>query len=451
MASPSRFVMALCLCLACVASPVRSGEAGAPPELSIGPALEYRFETRPGAVYELQCSRDGETWEKVAGPFFGHGEPVEGFLRGEAAARRLFRYRVQELDPASIGPAPEKLRKQTLVFNDEGEPRQFVFFDAERGMLKTDAFHARSFTAEQRRVAPDRLEVNLTYHDGSRARLELRFLDGRLGTARWRQTGVSGEPEFSDVGPFSLHPGRLPETSGAVSLPEDLTGKSLLFASGSQSTRLEFTSPREVTVYQAGADPVVLPYVYELESFKSGMLQLERPDGALVEYALDLKGPASGSFLKSENPAGGEGPAPAPLSSDGNFNLSTEPEQPVNPNCPPPDLAGHSFYLAGSDPVTLMFNADGSGNALRRANGSVEVTPFTYSYTRSGRTSASLTLTFPGAVNDLIEDYTLNFNEDCGGSYERSEFEGGQFTNRNGGLFDQSLSLRSKLRVSLAW
>ena len=67
--------------------------------------------------------------------------------------------------------------------------------------------------------------------------------------------------------------------------------------------------------------------------------------------------------------------------------------------------------------------------------GETKVEPFTYDYQRTGGSGANLNITFPGAGSDRIDDYDMEFDPNCEGSYDRNSYKDGISSGSGGGDF----------------
>lgn len=404
-----------------------------PPPPVVRAALEYKFDTEEGKVYVVEGSMNGKTWVQVSPPVFGDGQPASARLKVDAAEGqpRYAQYRAGEVDPALYGPAPVSLEGQTLLLNDNGRERQVILYKEiqglRRGVLKTDATHARSFTYKALRTGQDSIRLELTYFDHTTAVANLRFFDGSLGSYQLRDYDLTGHVQGIEAGGFGLHSAR-PPGNADTTLPSTLAGTSQLFTQGGRSTRLEFLSPDEVVLHQEDGSQETRSYDYDLNSPGKATLRISLPSGATAVYDMSLTAGGSGSFSQTTEPPPGQLPQPGNNTpSNGGFDLPPTPTPPAQkPDCPPKSLDGKSIVLSSSDPITLFFQADGTGTAVRERGGSVEVTPFTYDYSRNGSASANLSVTFPGAATDKVDDYDLDFNPDCTGTYQNSSFNNGE-------------------------
>ena len=428
----ARFVIPRLLCVWALLCPAMAGE---PPPL-IRRAMEFRFMAEPGKVYELQGTADGSAWARAAGPFFGNGAAIEGFFPtdAESGGVRYRDYRVKELDPSAFGPAPSTLADTTVVLNDSGRPREVIFLDEGRGLLKTDSEHMRTFSYTLKRESGRALGLALTYFDDTQATLRLDFSSARVGGYQFADAASGDE----DRGGFGLHPRRLrsrePTGNRPNALPTQLAGKDLVFSQGGEVTLLHFLSDSMVTLTLPDGSVRIRPYSYDPASPLEATLDIIMEDGGSLHADMSMSSETSGTFEwqafdADGNPSGDGG------SSEGDFNSSDDPDPSANPDCPPKDLDGESLFLSGSESMTLNFNADGTGTAVRDVNGSVEVTPFTYDYQRSGNGGAGLAITFPGAADDTVEDYDFDYGDNCTGTYRRNDYNGGELTGGGQGNF----------------
>lgn len=398
------------------------------------PALEFKFDTQEGKVYVVEGSSDGANWVQVSPPVFGDGQPATVRLRVDGADGRVRypQYRPQEVDPALYGPAPvaQDVEGRTLLLNDNGRERQLILFREIQGqyvgVLRTDATHARSFTYKALRTAQDTLRLELTYHDSTTAVATLQFLDQELGTYQMREFGSTGILQGVEAGGFGLHTAR-PAGNTDAALPTALAGSSLLALQGGRATRMEFLSPDEVVMHHADGSQANLPYNYDLNSPGRGTVRITLPSEETLVYDLNLTGGGSGTLNQNVAPPPGQLPPAGDTPNSGSFNLPPKAAPPpLNPNCPPKSLDGKSIILSGSELITLYFQADGTGTAVKEIGGSVEVTPFFYDYSPNGAASASLYVTYPGVTRDQVNDYDLDFNADCTGTYQASSFKNGE-------------------------
>jgi hypothetical protein len=176
-------------------------------------------------------------------------------------------------------------------------------------------------------------------------------------------------------------------------------------------------------------------YSYDPVSTVRGSLSLNFADGPSLDLDMSLTAGGTGKFKEipaTQGDPGGGGSAPR----NGTFTLPEEQAPPPNPDCPPPGLSGRSFFVNDdSSPCTLTFNSDGTGVQEREVNGSIEKTYFNYSYSRTGNKSASVSVTFPGAGSDLVEDYDMDFEDDCTGKFHRDSYADGDRAGSSAGTF----------------
>ncbi|MDB6135776.1 MAG: hypothetical protein JWM59_4019 [Verrucomicrobiales bacterium] len=418
----------------------------APPSSVARPALEFKFDTQEGKVYVVEGSSDGTNWAQVSPPVFGDGQPATVRLRVDGADGRIRYpyYRPQEVDAALYGPAPgvQGLEGRTLLLNDNGRERQLILYKEIQGqhvgVLKTDATHVRSFTYKAVRTAQDTLRLELTYFDKTTAVATIQFLDQGLGTYQMREYGTGGILQGVDAGGFGLHTAR-PAGNADSSLPATFAGSSLLAIQGGRVTRMEFLSPDEVVLHHADGSQDSLPYDYDLNSPGKGTVRITLPSEETLVYDLSLTGGGSGTLTQNVAPPPGQLPAAGDTPNSGSFNLPPkDAPPPMNSNCPPKSLDGKSIILSGSDPVTLYFQADGTGTSVKERGGSVEITPFFYDYSPNTSASANLSVTFPGVTKDKVNDYDLDFNADCTGTYQASSFQNGESNLVSNGGFSTS-------------
>ncbi|MDB6071152.1 MAG: hypothetical protein JWL81_2323 [Verrucomicrobiales bacterium] len=413
------------------------------PALEIKNGVEYEFQSVDGAAYLVDGSVDGVSFNQVAGPIFGDGTKMKAILPPAAAAgQRQFRVRMVSATP--FGPATTLLGGKTVALNDGGRLRQVVFFPSiqgvRRGMLKSDATHARSFTWKVKRTTGSVAEVELIYFDGTTSTLELNFSNGLLGAYQMRDRNLEGQVQVLESGPFSLHTGRLRDRVEEAVFPTTLAGQNLIFEEGGAMTRLDFGLDGTVNVNRPDGTTDNYHYIYDRNSADEAELKLEgTPElpGEIIQ--MDLSSQSTGNFnrLPQALPGGGGGGGghTGPLQT-GTFNIPTVPVSVNSTSGPPRSLDGKVIQIGGDKPVTLTFNSDGTGTATEEEDGSVEVKPFTYNYSPTDDDEASLALTFPGAQSDRVEDYDLQFGPNASGSFQSSTYEGGELANSSSGSFN---------------
>ncbi len=407
------------------------------PDTEIRPALEYEFQTANGAAYLLEGSTNGQTWTTVAGPIFGNGGISKALL--PPAAANLREFRVRPVNEADFGPATTRLGGKTIALNDGGRARQVIFFPVvqgmQRGILKTDATHARGFTWHIQRINSSAVTVELQYMDGTSSRIDLVFSNGSLGSYQLFDRNPSGVTQGTEGGGFSLHSGRIQDASARTTLPPALSGQSLILEEGGSVSRFDFAANGSVTQIRADGSTANYQYQFNPSSPQQAELRLESAGLPGQIYQMRLTTQATGTFTRQPLLPGG-GFMPGILPQPGTFNVPTVPVIVNSVVGPPRTLSGKVLQISGDEPVTLTFHSDGTGTATREDNGSVEVTPFTYDYSPTDEDEASLALTYPGAQTDRVEDYNLEFDEGAVGSYNSSTYEGGEQASSSSGSFN---------------
>lgn len=431
----------LLLLSACLAGAARLW-AQAPADLDIRPRMAYEFQTTAGQAYLIEGSANGQTWTPVADPIFGDGQ-MERAVLPAAAGQSYSQFRVRPVSAASFLPATTALGGKTISLNDHGQAKQLIFFPSiqgvTRGFLKTDANRARSFVWTVQQVSARRVTVSLQFFDGSTSRVDLQFSNGVLGSYEMRDRSAAGQVQGTEAGAFSVHNGRIRDNPGQAVLPAVLIGQSLGFEEGGELTRMDFTTNNSVTVTGPDGSVDVQSYTYEVISPGVADLRVDRPAQPQVPpmlFQLALNSQATGNFNRFPISLPGGDIVPGVLPQPGVFNVPTGPVVSNSVTGPPKSLDGKTIQMGGDDPVTLTFNSDGTGTATREDNGSVEVTPFTYDYSPTDDDEASLALTFPGAQNDRVEDYDLDFSGNSSGSYQSNTYQGGELANSSSGNFN---------------
>ena len=425
---PSRFLFAAFLAAGSVA--VTNAAAQSQGTLEIAPAKRISFTPPAGTAWNLEGSFDGQQWKTLAGPFFSTGSAAEYLsLPGTAS-----KFRLTPVNPAT-GLAPLTLAGSSAMMERSGQPVEVVFMSGTRGFLRIDDLHARSFTYTWRKTSANSGEAILSGLDGTFTLLRLKFLDAGLGG--WGMEDISSPQAASSIkvpldgGAFSFHTGRFKRGADKAELPMDFSGGSLVLNEGGVLSHVRFTG--EDTMAVTTADGVVRSgnYAYDPASATKGSLFLNITAGFSFGLDLTLTGSGTGKYKEILSPGVPSGVAPR----NGTFTLPEKQLPPDNPDCPPPGLGGRSYVINDSAPCTLVFYGDGTGAQMRDMNGAVQVTYFNYSYSRTGRNSASVSITFPGAGSDLIEDYQLDFSDDCTGAFKRDSYANGNTAGTTGGTF----------------
>src|SRR5688572_10272907 len=107
--------------------PAVYAQTPAPPK--IAPARQISFTPQTDTAWDLEGSMDGNTYTKIAGPFFATGGPVE--YAAPAGTAKFFRLKF--VDPATIGFAPVTLTRTTAMLDRDGLPVEMVFSDGDKG------------------------------------------------------------------------------------------------------------------------------------------------------------------------------------------------------------------------------------------------------------------------------------------------------------------------------
>ena len=401
------------------------------PAPEIAPARHFQFTPQPGTAWYLDGSVDGQTWHEVAGPFFATGGAADQLLPAGPDTRFQLRY----VDPAAIGRAPVTVAGHSVLMERSGKPVEVVFMNAVRGFIRIEGGHMRGFTYVWVKKTPDEGEAILSGQDGTFTLLRLNFSDGQVG--RWGMEDIPTPQDAAkikealDAGAFTFREGRFRRGLDHAALPGALTGSGMALNEGGRITHLRFATESAVILTTPDGRAVGGTYSYDPGNATHGELNLHLTDGGALGLSLDLTSPGMGRFAEILSPG-----APAGATQrDGTFTLPEEQEAPANPDCPPDDLEGLSFIINDSSPCTLSFNGDGTGVQTKEVDGALEVTPFTYNYSRTGGSSAGVAITFPGAGGDLIDDYQMDFDDDCTGKFQRDSSANGASTGSENGTF----------------
>ncbi len=401
------------------------------PAPEIAPARHFRFTPEPGTAWYLDGSTDGQAWHEVAGPFFATGAAVDHLLPAGADTQFKLRF----VNPAAIGHAPVVVDGHSVRMERSGEPVEVVFMNAVRGFIRIEGGHMRSFTYSWLKKSPNEGEAVLSGLDGTFTLLRLKFSDGQLG--RWGMEDIASLQDAAriketlDAGAFTFREGRFSRGTKHASLPKTLAGSGMALNEGGLISHLHFATESAVTLTAPDGNTAGGTYAYDPESATHGELDLDLTDGQSLGLGLDLTAPGVGRYKEIIIPGAPSGGIPR----NGTFTRPEEQEPGPNDDCPPDDLAGLSFIINDSSPCTLSFNGDGRGMQTKEVDGALEVTHFTYSYSQTGGTSGSVAITFPGAGGDLVDDYQLEFRNDCSGNFDRDSSSNGASTGSESGTF----------------
>jgi hypothetical protein len=403
----------------------------APVRMELGRLL--RFPAAEGTAWQIERSVEGGDWKPMGPPRFGrHGEVVADDFEEARAGQK---FRAVSVDPAGVGDAPVTGAGWTALLARSGAaPSEVVFMSATAGFYRLDAQHARTFDYRWVKTGPQAAEAILSWSDGTHALLRMELLTKTSG--RWGMealadpAGAAAVLETSDGGLLQLVPGRVRQAVPAE-LPADLAGREVLLEEGGIVTSVRVGDGHRARLRLPGAAEREVDVAYERENVSRGTLRFE-PMG--WQILLEMNGAGMGTFLE-QTPAVPQGQAPPFVPRRGVFTTPVErPPLPAG-DCPPESLGGRSYVVHGSTVCTLTFKADGTGTAAKEVNGSLEVTAFTYAYARTGATSASVALTFPGVSRDLIDDYQFDFSNDCAGKFRRDSYASGGSAGVTAGTF----------------
>ena len=398
------------------------------------PGRRLRIPAAPGTAWQLERSvSGGGPWEPVGEPRFGvAGEVVIDDFGLEPGGQR---FRAVSVDPAAVGDAPVRGAGLTaLLVRSGGSHSEVVFMSATDGFYRLDEQHARTFAYRWLKTGPQAAEVILSWSDGTHSLLRMELQTKTSG--RWGMepladpAGAAAVGETGDGGLLQLVTGRI-RRNVAAELPADLSGREMLLDEGGMVTSVHFGDGHRARLRSPGAAEREVEVVYERENAARGSLRFE-PVG--WQILLEMNAAGVGSF-QEQTVAAPQGQAPPFVPRRGVFTTPVERPPVPGGDCPPESLGGRSYVVHGSTVCTLTFKADGTGTAAKEVNGSLEVTAFTYAYARTGATSASVALTFPGVSRDLIDDYQFDYAGDCAGKFRRDSYASGGSAGVTAGTF----------------
>ena len=411
----------LCLLLSAVMFAGAGAVLGqAPPEIQTRASARFSIPTTDGLIYEIQGSDDGSAWEKLAGPVFGTGGTVTGGLPDEGARGRM---RTVLVAPESVGPAPHVLTGKSVAIHDGAGGASVFFLSATEAVLRRGIAGAQLCSCQWRRSSSTQGRCTLTPVNGPVVTLDLGFIAGDGGSY------VLKDGREVDAGVFSVHTGPLRTQENPGMVPADPAGRTFLVQEGSRVLRIALTAGNSAQIKDSDGTERTVTWAWNKESASRGVLDLDSPGLPMISYGFDLTADGSGT-VRRQTVAGPVGPA-TPFAMAGA-------EAPAAGNCPPAELTGRSLRFAASKVLVLSFRADGTGTAVcENGGGGLELTPFRYNYSRRGDGQAALVVTYPGAAFNLVDEYDLDFSNDCDGAYTKKVTTGEVAGGTSRGSFTQ--------------
>lgn len=391
----------------------------APPEIQTRASARFSIPTTDGLIYEIQGSADGSAWQKLAGPVFGTGGTVTGGLPDEGPRSQM---RTVLVAPESVGPAPHVLTGKSVAIHDGAGGASVFFLSSTEAVLRRSSAGAQLCTLQWRRSSPTQGRCTLTPVSGPVVTLDLGFIAEDGGSF------VLKDGREVDAGVFSVHTGPLRTQENPGMVPEDPAGRTFLVQEGSRVVRISLAAGNAAQIRDSEGTVRAGTWAWNKESATRGVLDVDSPGMPMISYGFDLTADGSGT-VRRQTVAGPVGPA-------GPFAMAGA-ETPAA-NCPPAELTGRSLRFAASKVLVLSFRADGTGTAVcENGSGGLELTPFRYNYSRRADGQAALVITYPGAAFNLVDEYDLDFSNDCDGAYTKKVTTGEVAGGTSRGNFSQ--------------
>jgi hypothetical protein len=128
----------------------------------------------------------------------------------------------------------------------------------------------------------------------------------------------------------------------------------------------------------------------------------------------------------------------------GSFTRAAEPATTVSAHCSAPNaLDDLTFQISDSlsGTATMEFGKDGEGTRSLHVGGSIQQSPYSYSYTRLDVNTGRVVTVLPLIGGDEVDEMLLTFTgeNDCAGTYERKHYRNGQLLSSSNGTFGPGL------------
>lgn len=423
--------------------------------LRIFTAVEVEFGTQAGKVYQLQGSSNLVDWVNVGAPVFGVGRTITQVFSTRAGGEVLFgSYRLEELSAPTNGLAPWTFVGTTLSLDDEPGDDRMQFTDDTRGVDLGD--DPDPFTYVFTRVDADTVRTDVDYGGGKKDVITFTFTAPSRGTwvrEEYRKerlkdrdlgvfTVVSNSVPVVGPGPVQPPPVDPGSTNATAEPPAGLAGLVYQFQSGEHPDRLEFTTAS--TGLEVGDDvdddePNTFTYTYEVNGTNSARLVLTFKPGRQDEYDLTFSQDGRGSFVRRElrdgavkdTDTGAFSPVAGGAGDDGDGDDDNGGNGGGGSAPTGSSLEGTRLRMAtGEDPDILTFNTGTAGVET----GDSDATAFTYTYEKTGETTARLVIRFK---EDKWDEYLLTYTGAGSGTFVRREFDDGSLDDTDTGTFSQ--------------
>jgi len=433
--------------LASMACGLSFAALSAPAALTIHTAIEVEFGTETGRIYQLQGSSNLVDWTGIGDAVFGNGRAVSRVFSTRTGDEVAFQsYRLDVGDVPTHGLAPGSLAGVTLSLDDQPGRDRMRFVSETEGV--DEGVQPDPFTYVFSRVDLNTVTADIRVASDKRDLLTLTFTAPGMGT--WvREEYRKEKLKDRDTGVFSVlsDNGSGPGTGGTntppvvpVDMPSALAGLAYVFESGCGPVRLEFNSAG--TGIEVGDDvnddePNGFTYQFATTGTNTASLVITRKPGRYDEYDLTFASGAQGAFVRREYRDGA-------LRDTDRGSFSSAGGVPVNPpagtgTMPTGTLSGLSYVMSGGEsPDRLVFASATTGTEYSDDVDDTEPNTFTYTYSVTGSSNASLVVRFKA---DRWDEYDLTFLDGNLGGFVRREFQKNVLKDTDTGIFSGSPSV----------
>ncbi len=402
--------------------------------VGIAPAWQVNVPTQLGHAYRMEGQTAG-SWQSCSEVFFGTGTDFT-WADGMTSVEGATAFRVVEVDPASVGWAPAVLhRRQTLSLAEDAEgTAQVSLFTNTKGIVRMHGGEPASMSWSYVKLSADRGQLTAILETGVIMQLTVEFTSQKGGKFTRKYLSAAGAELDAKAGLFALSEQLVWPTQGEGGVPTNLVGKAITVQTLGEPVTYSFGAT-EVTRRIGSGLGLVVPYTYEPEAATVGVVQL-LPEGVLSEQ-LQLTGltPTTGGVVRTKFDQG------TPMGQEtGTFSRPAATDNSTNAHCDAPDdLEDEVLNLSDtqSGSVTMDFGQDGEGTRSHQDGGTIQQSPFTFSYTRIDKRRGRIVTVLPVIGGDEIDEIMLTFTgeTDCAGTFERKHYRNGVLLSSSNGSF----------------
>jgi hypothetical protein len=397
-------------------------------------AWQVDFPSQLGHAYRLE-GLTAEGWQSCSEVTFGNGSDI-AWADVLTSVQGCTSFRVAEVNPASVGLAPAVLtRKQTLSLAEDPErSAQVALFTSTKGVVRMQDGQPLSMTWSYVKLGADRGQLTAILQTGVIMKVTVDFASQKGGKFSRKYLSAAGVELDSAAGIFALSEELVWATQGEGTMPTNLVGKTITVQTAGLPVTYSFGAT-QVTRGIGSGPALEVPYTYEPESPAVGVVQLMA--GELISEQLQLTGltPTTGGVVRTKFDQG------APTGQEtGSFTRPAPTDNSTNAQCDAPAaLEDEVFDLSDSvsGPVTMAFGPDGEGTRSIETGGTIQQSPFTFSYTRIDKRRGRIVTVVPVIGGDEIDEILLTFTgeTDCAGTFVRNHYRNGVLLATSNGDF----------------